>query len=65
MGLWWADGSCGIYTWSTIEKRESRPKAYKFNRTNYQWYISNSNLTVLEKAKLILENIYGKVFKII
>lgn len=43
MGLWWADGSGGIYKWSYKKKPVNRPNEYTFNRTSYSWAISNTN----------------------
>ena len=61
MGLFWADGSCGIYTWQTIQKKKDRPKAYTFNRTSFSWAISNNDISLLEKSQLILEEIYKDI----
>lgn len=59
MGLFWADGTCGIYMWD-------RPHPYTFNRTSYTWAISNTNTAYLEKAKVLLESQYEELdFKII
>jgi DNA gyrase/topoisomerase IV subunit B len=65
MGLFWADGTAGIYEWTANYKRKDRPKSYNFNRKSYNWSISNNNKSFLDKAKMILENIYNLEFKII
>ena len=58
MGLFWADGSCGIYSWENVHKPKNRPKEYTFNRTSVSWAISNNDLALLEKAKQKLMNVY-------
>jgi len=65
MGLFWADGSCGVYSWSYNKKPENRPNEYTFTRTNYNWAIVNTNITYLEKAKKYLSTVYDYDFKII
>ena len=65
MGLFWADGSCGIYEWEYTQKRENRPKEYTFNRTSYSWYICNTNIDYLNKALTYLKETYNYDFKII
>jgi DNA gyrase/topoisomerase IV subunit B len=65
IGLWWADGTSGTYKWVYNHKRADRPKAYDFNRTTYNWNITNTNLDFLNKAKIIIEKYYDLEFKII
>jgi DNA gyrase/topoisomerase IV subunit B len=65
MGLFWADGSCGIYNWNYEYKDSNRPKAYIHKRVSYNWNISNTNLEFLNKAKSYLEKLYNYEFKII
>ena len=65
MGLFFADGSCKIYDWEYTYHNKNRPKAYTYNRTSYNWAISNTNLPFLEKAKNILEKCYNYEFVII
>jgi len=65
MGLFFTDGSCGIYEWKYHKRPLNRPKTYTFNRISYSWFISNTNLNYLEKARDILCDIYGLDFKII
>jgi DNA gyrase/topoisomerase IV subunit B len=65
MGLFWADGTSGIYKWKYNYKPTKRPNEYTYNRTTYSWSISNNNINFLEKAKEILEQLYNLEFKII
>ena len=65
MGLFWADGTSGIYKWKYMYKNKNRPCAYTYNRTSYNWAISNNDLELLEKTKGILESIYDYEFKIL
>lgn len=65
MGLFFADGTCGIYKWKTKKKPVNRPNEYIFNRTSYSWSISNTNLDYLNKSLKILNNVYDYEFKII
>ena len=65
MGLFWADGSCGVYTWQCRRKPKDRPREYTFTRTNYAWAIANNDISLLEKSKSIIEKIYNLEFKII
>jgi DNA gyrase/topoisomerase IV subunit B len=65
MGLFFTDGSCGIYESKYHKRPLNKPKTYTFNRISYSWTISNTNLNYLEKARDILCNIYGFDFKII
>lgn len=65
MGLFWADGTSGIYTWDYNYKPQNRPNEYKYNRITYSWSISNNNMLFLQKAKNILEQLYNLEFKII
>jgi DNA gyrase/topoisomerase IV subunit B len=65
MGLFWTDGSCGVYQWETTTKSPDRPRAYTFERTNIAWAITNNNLDFLNKAKACLETRYDFEFKII
>lgn len=65
MGLFWADGTCGIYNWQHQYKQENRHRAYTSNRTSYSWSITNTNKVYLEKAKAIMEKYYNYRFTII
>lgn len=65
MGLFWADGSSGIYNWKYNYKPENRPSEYTYNRITYSWAISNNNIDYLTKSKEILEKLYKLEFKII
>jgi DNA gyrase/topoisomerase IV subunit B len=65
MGFFWADGTSGIYSWDYEYKNINRPRAYIHHRTTYSWSISNCDKTLLEKAKMLLENYYKYDFKII
>ena len=65
MGFFWADGTSGIYSWDYEYKNINRPRAYIYHRTTYSWSISNCDKTLLEKAKMLLENYYKYDFKII
>jgi DNA topoisomerase-2 len=65
MGLFWADGSCGVYKWNYTHQRKDRPRAYDFERTSIAWSISNTNLDFLEKAKECMEKCYAYEFKVI
>ena len=65
MGLFWADGSCGIYKFDYTYRNQARPRAYTFARTSISWSISNTNLAFLEKAKSCMEKRYAFEFKII
>lgn len=56
MGLWWADGSSGIY---------NRKNKNGYESTFYYWAINNTNLEFLTKAKDILEKLYKLTFKIV
>lgn len=58
MGLFWADGSCGIYKWDQTYKKKDRPRAYTTHRTSYSWAISNKDLNLLNKSKEILNKLY-------
>ena len=65
MGLFWADGTCGIYEWDTKKKPNNRPREYNFNRKSYNWAIVNTNINYLNKAKEFIEKHYDYEFKII
>lgn len=65
MGLFWADGSSGVYEWKYNYKAKNRPNEYVHNRITYSWAISNNNIQFLEKAKNILEKLYNLQFNII
>ena len=65
MGLFWADGTCGVYNWKYNKKPHNRPNEYTFNRTSYCWSICNTNLDYLNKAKEYIHEIYDYEFKII
>jgi hypothetical protein len=54
MGLWWADGSCGIYNYKNTKNKAKDSDVY-----HYQWYISNCDLILLNNVKNIIENIYN------
>ena len=58
MGLFWADGTCNVYTWSKMRKPVDRPKEYLFTRTSYNWSITNTNLSFLTKAKECISKLY-------
>lgn len=58
MGFWWADGTCGEYSYTTTYKNPKRPRAYTFNRHSYNWSITNTNLEYLERALSICEDYY-------
>lgn len=51
MGLFWADGSCGVYG--------------KGQNIKYSWAINNQNLDYLNRAKEALEVLYNRPFKIL
>ncbi len=60
MGLFWADGSCGIYNWDYTEMDNT------INKTNFSWYICNINIDLLNESLAILSKIYpDNDFKII
>jgi DNA gyrase/topoisomerase IV subunit B len=63
MGLFWADGTSGTYQWKTV--RHPPTREYTFTRTSHCWSISNCDLSLLEKAKNIMEKKYDYNFKII
>lgn len=66
MGLFWSDGSCGIYKWTQTKKPKNRPNIYTLNRTSYSWAISNNDMDLLQKCENILNKIYPEHnFKII
>jgi DNA gyrase/topoisomerase IV subunit B len=65
MGLFWADGTSGVYKWKYDYKAKNRPNKYTYNRITYSWSISNNNVLFLQKAKQILEKLYNLEFKII
>lgn len=65
LGFFMADGSCGIYKWTTRRKPYNRPNTYTFNRVNYAWHLDNTNYFLLAKSKIILEKIYGKIFNLV
>lgn len=65
MGFFWADGTSGTYQWQTTRQPANRPRAYTFTRTSHCWSISNCDITLLEKAKSIMEKLYDYTFKII
>jgi DNA gyrase/topoisomerase IV subunit B len=65
LGFFMADGSCNIYNWKYTNKPKNRPNEYIFNRISYLWYLSNNNIELLEKSKLILTNIYGDIFNLV
>jgi hypothetical protein len=54
MGLWWADGTCGVYKYKN--KKNKVKDGYMYN---YQWYISNCDLTLLNNAKILIEKLYN------
>ena len=61
MGLFFADGTCGVYKWEYTYKHKNRPRAYT---TSYNWAITNTNRPFLDKAKTILEKYYDYEFVI-
>lgn len=65
MGLFWADGSSGIYEWKYKYKAPTKQKEYNFNRITYNWSITNSDIDLLEKSKEKISKIYDYEFKII
>ena len=65
MGFFLADGSCGIYEWKYQNKPKNRPKEYIFNKTSYSWHLDNTDISLLEKSKEILEKIYGDIFNLV
>ena len=66
MGLFWADGTCGVYKWEYTKKPVNRPREYTFHRTSYSWAIVNTNIDYLNKAKEILDKTYTEFeFKIV
>ena len=65
MGLFWADGTSGIYTWNYKYKPKNRPNEYVYDRITYSWSIANNNILFLQKAKHIMEQLYNLEFKII
>jgi len=54
MGLWWADGSSGIYKY-----KNNKNKVKNGYMTNYQWYISNCDIELLKNAKTMILKIYN------
>lgn len=57
-GLFYAEGSCGVYKWFY--------KAQNKDRISYSWAISNNDLSLLEKTKKICDKLYpNNIFKII
>jgi DNA gyrase/topoisomerase IV subunit B len=60
MGLFWADGSTGVYTWEVPGKRGNT-----LARTSHNWYISNTNMAFLERAKAIMVIQYDNEFSIV
>lgn len=54
MGLWWADGTCGIYKYKNKKNKVKDRYIY-----NYQWYISNCDLKLLNNAKNLIEKLYN------
>jgi len=65
MGLFFADGTCGVYKWQVTVKNKDRPRAYTYIRTNIAWHIDNANKELLEKCRDILIDLYGLDFKIV
>ena len=65
MGLFWADGTSGIYSWDYKYKPKTRPNEYTFKRVTYSWAISNTNYEFLSKSLNILAKHYDYEFKII
>ena len=58
MGLFWADGTCGIYISTKMRKLVDRPREYLFTRTSYNWSITNTNLDFLTNAKNIISKLF-------
>jgi DNA polymerase elongation subunit (family B) len=56
-GLFFADGGAGVYS--------SRILLSGKTYTNYTWAINKTDLVLLERVRLILEEIYGKPFKVL
>ena len=65
MGLFWADGTCGLYEWDTTRNPNNRPNEYTFRRKSYNWAIVNTNINHLNKAKQYIEKLYDYEFKIV
>ena len=65
MGLFWADGTSGIYSCDYKYKPKTRPNEYTFKRVTYSWSISNTNYEFLSKSLNILAKHYDYEFKII
>jgi DNA gyrase/topoisomerase IV subunit B len=65
LGLFLADGSCGIYEWDYKTTPKNRPNEYTFKRISYSWHIDNCDISLLERSKAILEKIYGNNFNIV
>ena len=56
LGLVFADGTCGIYNWHDNNRN--------YDRTSISWNITNTDLKLLEKAKDIMNSLYGNNFTI-
>ena len=65
MGLFWADGTSGTYSWDYKYKPKTHPNEYTFKRITYSWAISNTNYEFLLKSLNILAKHYDYDFKII
>lgn len=65
MGLFFADGTCGVYTWDYMRKSRDKTKEYPATRTEYNWSITNTNLNYLNKAIEILKSLYDYNFTIV
>lgn len=67
MGLFFADGSCGIYEWKYNKKPKNRQNVYTFNRKSFCWSITNTNLDYINRAKDCLDREYADnhIFSII
>ena len=59
MGFFWANGTCGVYKFQTNKKSRNGQKDYIYNRTSYNWSITNANMDFLLKSKEILLKYYG------
>lgn len=64
MGLFWADGSCGVYKRKYTYKHKDQPRPYTHMCTTYSWYIFNCDRTLLERACSIMNKLYDLHFHI-
>jgi len=64
MGLFWADGACGIYDWKQTKNPEDGPNEYIFNKVSVSWSISNTDIDLLKRVKNVMETCYNYKFVI-